>query len=238
MTEAGLRYKATSVTDTPILCDLFIRTYPGDAAYHEKCLASIDKFCTGFRNTVVVNKTDRSPRIGYLQQQVDKLHADTWTDADYVLITDSDTLFKTPVTPETYFRDGKPIWLHTPWDLVIKALPSTAKWKRVMQEFAGVEPEHEFMRRQPFMIPAWLLKDLRQWCVFQHTRALADYVMNSHWFTEYNVLGHHAWRFHHDRFHWIDTSKDELPELTVHQFRTLGRNPIEADLEEINRILA
>jgi hypothetical protein len=235
LTEAGLRYKATSVTDTPILCDLFIRTYPGDAAYHEKCLASIDKFCTGFRNTVVVNKTDRSPRIGYLQQQVDKLHADTCTDADYVLITDSDTLFVKPVTPETYFRDGKPIWLHTPWTPEMLASDVTV-WYEVMRNFSGVAPTSEFMRRQPFMLPAWLLKDLRQWCVFQHTRALADYVMNSGRFSEFNVLGHHAWRFHHNRFHWIDTSKDELPELTVRQF--WSHDPIEKNLEEINRILA
>ena len=216
--------------------DIFIRTYPGDAAYHEKCLASIDKFCSGFRATVVVNRTDSTPKIGYLRQQVDKLHADEHTDADFILITDSDTLMIEPVTPETYLRDGKPVWIHTPWTPEMLAHPGTKAWFDCMTFFAGAEPPSEMMRRQPFMLPRWLLSDLRMWCEFAHGKTLERYVMDAQAFSEFNVLGHHAWRHHRERFHWIDSSKDELPELTARQF--WSHDPIGKNLEEIERILA
>ena len=38
-----------------VTTDIFIKTYPGDAAYHTHCLRSIEKFCAGFRDTVVVD---------------------------------------------------------------------------------------------------------------------------------------------------------------------------------------
>jgi len=222
------------VTDTPTV-DIFIRTYPGDAAYHEKCLASIDKFCTGFRRVVVVDKTDRSPRIGYLQQQVDKLHADTWTDADYVLITDSDTIMTEPVTPESFMRHGKPIWLHTPWTPEMLAHTGTRAWFNCMKDFFGEDPPSEFMRRQGFMFPRWILHELRKFCVEKHGVALSDYIMNRGVFSEWNVLGCFAWMRHHDTFSWVNTDTDELPPLRLRQF--WSHDPIEKNLPEIERIL-
>jgi len=210
--------------------DLFIKTCSHDRDYHEHCLASIEKFCTGFRNVVVI---DGEHPQGYLHQQIVKLYADTYTDADFILITDSDTLFTRPVTPETYFRDGKIEWIHTPFTEELKA---AVPWFNVMAEFARSAPPSEFMRRQPFMLPAWLLRELRQWCEFSHGITLDKYVMNAGRFSEFNILGHYAWKFHQGRFHWIDSSKDELPELTVRQF--WSHDPIASNIEEIGRILA
>lgn len=210
--------------------DIFIKTCKHDQEYHQYCLASIEKFCTGFRNVVVIE--GEHPR-GYLHQQVAKLRADEHTDADFILITDSDTLFTRPVTPETYLREGKIEWIHTPFTEELRA---AVPWFEVMAEFArGVEPPSELMRRQPFMLPAWLLKDIRQWCEFSHGMMIEEYVMARKSFSEFNVLGHHAWRFHYDKFHWIDTSKDELPELTVRQF--WSHSPISENIVEIRRIL-
>lgn len=214
-------------------CDIFIKTCRHDADYHRHCLASIDKFCTGFRQTVVI---DGEHPKGYLHQQVVKLHADTYTDADFVLTLDSDTMFTVPVTPETFLRDGKPVWLHTPWTPEMLAHPGVSAWRKCMADFARKEPPSEFMRRHPFCIPRWLLKDLQNWCRFSHGKTLESYVMDAQAFSEFNVLGHHAWQHHHDKFHWIDTSKEELPELTVRQF--WSHDPIGTNLEEINRILA
>lgn len=215
------------------ITDIFIKTCQHDADYHRYCLASIEKFCSGFRRTVVI---DGEHPQGYLHQQVVKLHANRYTDADYVLITDSDTLFTVPVTPETYFRDGKPVWIHTPWTPEMLAHSGTRAWKQCMEQFAGAEPPSEFMRRQPFLIPTWLLSDLQMWCEFAHGKTLERYVMEAQRFSEFNVIGHHAWRHHRERFHWIDTSKDELPELTVRQF--WSHDPVSKNIEEINRILA
>ena len=210
--------------------DIFIKTCQHDAEYHKYCLKSIDRFCTGFRNTVVV---DSEHPKGYLQQQVEKLHSDIHCPgADYILVTDSDTLFTEPVTPESFMRNGKPMWFMTPAHLVS---PDARTWFPAMKKFHGVEPTHEFMRRQPFMFPARILKDLRSYCVAKHGRTLEQYIMESGRFSEWNVLGMFAWIYHQEHFSWIDTSK-ELPPALVRQF--WSHDPIEKNLEEINRILS
>lgn len=214
-------------------CDIFIKTCQRDAGYLKHALRSIDKFCTGFRQVKIVE--GEHPK-GYLHQQVVKMSADTYTDADFFLITDSDTLFTMPVTPETYLRDGKAIWLHTPWTEEMLANPGVRAWFDCMQNFSGRTPPSEFMRRQPFMVPAWLLKDLREWCEFQHRRSLEDYVMSQKAFSEFNVIGHHAWQHHRDRMAWVNTETDEMPPLTVRQFWAAG-DPVEKNLDEIERIL-
>jgi len=215
-----------------MITDIFIKTCNHDVPYHKYCIQSIDKFCTGFRDTVVLN--DEHPR-GYLWQQVCKMHADLKTDAEFILITDSDTLFNQPVTPESFMRDGKPIWLHTPWTAEMLAHPGTPTWKRVMTEFFGIEPPAEFMRRQPFMFPSHVLATLRSFCVQKHGVSLEEYIMSQKAFSEWNVLGSHCWLHHRDLFHWVDTSVDELPPLRVRQFWSLDN--IEKNMDEINRIL-
>ena len=216
-----------------MICDIYIKTHERDAPYHVECMRSIDKYCTGFRKTVVVH--GEHPR-GYLAQQSSKMHADQHTDADFILVTDSDTLFTCPITPETYMVGDKSIWLHTPFDTAMREDKNVKCWIDVMWEFFGHEPKHEMMRRQPFMVPAWALKALREFCVERHGQSLHDYIMSKRAFTEWNVLGMFMWEHFHDRIHWIDTTKDELPELTVRQFWSwddIGKNR-----EEIERILA
>lgn len=213
-------------------CDIFIRTYSGDDDYHPHCLASIEKFCTGFRDVVVVKK--EHPQ-GYLDQQVAKLHADLHTDADFILVTDSDTLFTRPTTPETFMVDGKPIWIKTPAE-ELKGLPGPEAWFTVMREFFGFNPEYEFMRRQPFVFPRRVLLALREWCELRHGMTMENYIMSRKAFSEWNVLGMFCHEFFHRDFRWVDTSKDELPELAVKQF--WSHTPIGENLEEIQRILA
>jgi hypothetical protein len=196
--------------------DIFLRTYSKDHEYLHYALRSITKFCTGFRQVVIVSKEDATPAIGYASQQISKHCADQFTDADFILFTDSDALFKTPVTPETYLRDGKPVWLKTPFrDL--EGSDCHKAWFSVVAEFFGQEPEYETMRRHPFMVPRWLLKEIRDWCEFQHGKTIEQYVFDKGRHSEFNIMGTFAWLHHRDRFHWIDTSKDELPPETIHQ---------------------
>lgn len=213
--------------------DIFIKTCDHDAAYHRYCLESIDNFCEGFNQVVV--KHGEHPR-GYLDQMVVKLHADLHCESDLVLVTDSDTIFVRPVTPETYLVNGKPIWLITPFDQHLLSHPGTKAWFHVMEEFFGEPPEFEFMRRQPFVFPRWILAELREFCLSKHGVSITDYIMNRVRFSEWNVLGMFAWKFHRDKFHWIDTSKDPLPELTVEQF--WSHDPIDKNIHKIQQILA
>ena len=48
----SLRSPLHSYTVSPVTCDIFIKTCSHDAEYHKYCLASIEKYCTGFRNVV------------------------------------------------------------------------------------------------------------------------------------------------------------------------------------------
>jgi hypothetical protein len=216
-----------------VTTDIFIRTYSGDAAYHQYCLESIDRFCTGFRNTVVVSQEDAKGK-GYLAQQVTKLHADQYTDADMILVTDSDTLFIEPVTPESFMRDGKPMWFMTPFDDQMLAHPGTRKWFEVMSGFLGADPTHEFMRRQPFMFPREVLPAIREFCWTKFGRTLEQYIMESGAFSEWNALGYYCRTHHYDKFTWIDTTV-ECPPPLVRQF--WSRDPITKNLDEIHRIL-
>ena len=215
-----------------MITDIFIKTCNHDVPYHKYCIQSIDKFCTGFRDTVVLN--DEHPR-GYLWQQVCKMYADTHTNAEFILVTDSDTLFNQPVTPESFMHDGKPIWIHAPLKQVMREHHGTVTWKRVMTKFFGVEPSAEFMRRQPFMFPSSVLASLRSFCVINHTATLEEYIMSQKVFSEWNVLGLYCWLHHRDLFHWVDSSVDELPPLLVRQF--WSRDPVGKNLPEIQNIL-
>ncbi len=212
--------------------DIFIKTCEHDRDYHGYCLMSIGKFCSGFRNTAVV--AGEHPQ-GYLHQQVVKLNADEVTDADLILVTDSDTLFNQPVSPESFMVDGKPIWIHTPWTEEMLAHDGTRTWKRVMTEFFDQEPPSEFMRRQPFFFPRHVLKSLRDFCQQKHGKSIEDYVMNAGSFSEWNVLGFHCWLHHYNEFHWIDSSKDELPPELCRQF--WSHDPISKNIEEIQSLL-
>jgi hypothetical protein len=220
------------MSDPAMTTDIFIKTCQYDADYHRYCLESIAKYCTGFRNTVVVD--GEHPR-GYLHQQVVKMHADEHCPgADFILVTDSDTLFTQPVTPESFMVDGKPVWVVTPF-AELMSHDGTRHWHGVVTRFFGVEPVYETMRRQPFVFPSGLLVKLREYCFWKHGRTLEQYIMENGSFSEWNVAGNFAWMFHRDEFHWIDTSTDPLPELRVRQF--WSHDPLENNLSEIQDIL-
>lgn len=202
-------------------CDIFIKTWQGDAIWHEHCLRSIDKYCTGFRK--VVQNHEEHER-GYLYQQVVKLNADRYTDADYILHTDSDTLFTVPVTPQAFIHNGKTDWHYEPFASALqKEGDGALAWKRAMEKFIGEEPQHEFMRRHPEMIPRWLYQAFRTFCWEKHGCTVEQYVMSQKEFSEWNVLGFYAWTYHREAFNWIDASVVGSQGV-VHQFWTGPHN--------------
>lgn len=238
---------------------IFIKSYPSDFPWLEYCLRSIRKFASGFREVVVVvpkvqvlsekSWLRASPQVkvleaveyghdGYLSQQVFKLYADTFTDdTDYILHIDSDTIFTSPVTPETYFTNGKIDWMMTPYALI------ETPWQPITEKFLTLlrHPiEFEFMRRAPQMIPRWLYGAIREFCVLEHGCTIDQYIMKQPYraFSEYNVLGALAYYYHRDKFNWINTAEtpeSEWPTLTVLQkYSHGGLTPdIVAEFEQI-----
>lgn len=255
----GLRQEAGSDLAVPKLsqqsaqftCDLFLKTFPEDYPWAEYCLRSIDKFCTGFRRLVIVAPDASCPRPsvvphilvtipempnGYNWQQVCKLKADQYTDADFILYCDSDTIFTRPVTPETYMRDGKIMWLMTPFENARE--DQKRAWVPVMMKWMGKLPEFEWMRRHPFVFPRWLCAEMRVFCQHQHGCTLEDYVMGQGrglTFSEFNNAGFLAYEKFRDSFAWINTETDPVPpETTLQKWSRGGLTPeIKAEFEEI-----
>jgi hypothetical protein len=128
-----------------MICDIFIKTYHGDFCWLDGCLKSIKKYCSGFRDVVIVTEDDghiippelsailpfkvhyvplpsRIPTkinalgIGYIWQQNIKLNWINYTDADMVIIVDSDEMFRKAVTPEHFMTNGKLNWWARKWE--------------------------------------------------------------------------------------------------------------------------
>lgn len=226
----------SSPAPAAITCDIFIKTYPKVAQWHECAMRSIDKFCTGFRRTVVVGE---QPVEGYQQMQVVKLTADLRTDADFILFTDSDCIFSLPVTPDTYLLDSKPIWLHRSWEQarIDEGQEGMDKWERGMRKFFGVQPPREFMCRHPEMIPSWLLAAFRMFCQTRHGMTMEQWVLKDEEFADWNILGMYAWLYHRECFHWIDQDAGTPPPMTLKQFWG-GHADFEKHREEIDRIIS
>jgi hypothetical protein len=86
--------------------------------------------------------------VGYVWQQVVKLSWIQFTDAESILILDSDLMFTDYVTPESFKdKDGKWFWNYRDWELAGRA----NCWKTPTQELLKFEPQYESMCCVPFV---------------------------------------------------------------------------------------
>lgn len=236
------------------MTDLFIKSYEKDTPFLCQTLWSIQKFCRGFRQLVLVlergTNTDflaeykglniraffeEEIQPGYLSQQMRKLNADLYSDADEFLYLDSDTVVIRELTPDSMRIDGKPVWLLTPWT----HMPEDAikAWKPVMKEWMGLEAPAEMMRQFPFLVPRWVFSELRVWAIGRHRMTLEQYIMSrkDRAFSEFNILGFHLWTFHREKIRWWDTTKEPTFPQFVRQFYSYsGVTPeVRAIIEQI-----
>lgn len=230
--------------------DLFIKTWPGDHEWLKFCLRSIQRFATGFRRVIVVasnghvpptgtNETVfyvHEPANGYLWQQVVKMHCDQFSDAEFFVHLDSDTILTRPTAPEDFIVHArKPIWLYTPYTSIDSGDGQT--WKEPTAKIMMRPVPHEFMRRHPFCIPAWALREFRAWMWRIHGMSMESYITSqpNREFSEYNALGAYLWFYHHDKVVWQNTD-EKMGDVHVHQSYSWGglndaiRNNLEAAL--------
>lgn len=210
--------------------DIVIRSYRGDFGWLAYALRSLHSNSSGFRRIFVVVPRGDSQLLShlteehvkecpiyaddYLGQQITKMMADTYSDADYITFWDSDTILTSKLTPSDLIVDGKPIIYYEPYDKV-----GREPWQPVVAEVLGWTPEHEFMRRHPFTYPRWLFQDVRRFLESLHSQSLEKYIISRPYrsFTEFNVLGAYAWQHHRDKFTWLDPSGGPV---YVRQFRS------------------
>lgn len=228
--------------------DILIVTWHRDAQFLDYALSSIERYCSGFRETVVLCPTRDEAAIspitekypgtsivlheeygcGHHWQMMIKVHADQFTDADMILLSDSDCLFKQPTTPESFLRDGKPIHLMQRYDH-----PEIAKghnggpvpWQAITERDCGWPVPYEYMRRQGFMYPRWLLKEARKHLELRHRCGADEWIMKRAMpippgfrsFCEYNFLNAFAHQKYPEQFCFLEVGKDEIPEYTIWQ---------------------
>lgn len=213
---------------------IFIRTYAKDADWLRYCLFSCQNkapntpiivICPHGSHDVIHPLTVEfgcgydtlapAHEDGYLDQQFTKLHADQWVHTEYVIHLDSDCVLLRSVA-DLFADDGRPLLLKTPWHL----LESKGEfvWKQATTNILGLQPQFEFMRRQPLVYPRSVYAGLRNFLEARHGRLL-DWFSKfpTRDFSEFNLLGAWCHEYAHDRFHWVNTAEEPLPPLVARQ---------------------
>ena len=129
--------------------DIFIRSYSGDFKWLAYALKSLNMRSKGFRDIHIVVPAGQSSLLShltvekihecpvysddYLGQQITKLMADTYTDADYIMHFDSDTVLTADVTPDTFIVNGKPINYYEPY-----AKLEGCPWQPIVAKICGI----------------------------------------------------------------------------------------------------
>ncbi|MFJ9825133.1 hypothetical protein ACIRSU_12235 [Streptomyces sp. NPDC101160] len=141
-------------------------------------------------------------RDDYLGQQVSKLHADEFTDADLICHVDSDVVFTRPVSPADLLDAGLPWIVRRAVSLLGRHRP----WLAPTEEFLGRPVAYDFMQQPPFTYPRWLYPEVRALSLARHGIPLDRYVAGRppRGFSEFNVLGAHAYAAHRAEFAWYD----------------------------------
>jgi uncharacterized protein DUF6492 len=201
-------------------CDIFIRSYFKDLEWLGYCIASIHRFCAGFGLVVVLPRSSltwlkrfnidfgnarvevcQDYRDDYLGQQVTKLNADKYTDAEFICHVDSDCIFTEPCKPEDLMVEGKSRMLIRP----LQSLGHYRPWHQSTRDFLKFPVEYDFMVYPPFTFPRKLYEAVRNHAVNQHGVNLEEYVISRppRGFSEYNVLGAYAYEHCKDDFSWL-----------------------------------
>lgn len=225
--------------------DIFIRTYYKDLEWLKYCLRSIAKFTTGFRQVIICipenqvklldsfgltrEKVVTSPvyKDDYLGQQVSKMHAFKYTDADNILFVDSDMCFTGPATPETFMQDGKPLIYKTHYSLVGDAIC----WKEPTEHFIRQPLAFEYMRTLPLMYRAATLVAINNTIPDLEIR-----VMGRNSFSEFNLIGAFAELYEPGYYSLKNTETDGVPDYPRKQAWSYGGLTPEIK-NELNQLL-
>jgi hypothetical protein len=134
---------------------------------------------------------------------------------------DSDCVFNQPVTPDHYFKAGKPILPFANYN----TLPADVPWKRVTEEVISAIVENEYMRRPGLVYPVELFAEFRRRISLIHEMPFEDFILSRKadfpWgFSEFNAIGAFAhltprWI---NEFHWVDLGKDGKHDSCINQY--------------------
>jgi hypothetical protein len=201
--------------------DIFIKTYHKDFVWLQFCLASIQKFATGFRHVVIITDAEKGHMIpyawlwsqckvryiplpktaptnpdvsvAYLAQQAVKLNWFRYSDADAVLVLDSDWMLTVPTTPESFMQDGKFYWCYRDW----KNAETAQHWQQPVEALMKCPAEYEAMAVAGFILTREATLGLKNYlCQLHGTQEIWDIFVkqNVRNASEFNMFG--IWVLH------------------------------------------
>lgn len=184
-----------------MIADLFLRTYKGDYQWLPYLFRSLNRYARGWRTLhVVFPEGQPAPQVpelvapefcssveyhtcpvyanDYLGQQITKLRAWEWSDADVIGYLDSDLVFTRPFVPR---RTG--LVEAREWADVGDAVC----WREPTADLLGWVPPYETMSRHPFIYPREVVK-----ACYEHVGGEASLLGYGKHFSEFNLLGNFA----------------------------------------------
>ena len=253
--------------------DIFIRTYKRDFQLLKCTLYSILKYVTSFRSIIItvrnkefiellntikneqffINNKDKfkiisvpnfNDNMDYFGQQITKLHADIYTDADYIMFVDSDCVFydNFDIQKDMFDEEQKVILLIEKWENLPKMYDV---WKTFLQ-VCDFKTEFEFMRRIPLIYPSKIFKNLRDYMSTKYKIKFTDACLQIYnstniylphkYFSEFNLLGAYSYIYEPNYFNFM--KQHEASSIPLRQVQHYDFNyDVNKQLQEMKKIL-
>lgn len=230
--------------------DIVIRSYYRDLRWLALSLRSIDVFASGYRRLIVVVPESTVRRTGplvpphgqqlhvvtcedfrddYLGQQITKLHADEYSDADVIVHMDSDNVLVRPCDLRERYLHGDRVRMT--YDTSGRR-PVGDGFRSCPRLFFGAEVPHDLSGAPPAAFPRHLYQALRDHCQHAHGVGIADYAhaAGSDRFCEFGLLRALAWLQEPARYEWVDTPASLVPECRTFWSRSTNPDDIAGTL--------
>lgn len=176
------------------------------SAPHE-CTEQLIKMSDTLGSVIDLAPMDQWPERGYIHQQYMKMHADNYCNGELITYLDSDAMLVLPTDLEKDLCvDGKPIIWFTEYERL------DAPWQYIVSQVMSLTPKHEFMRCFPITYNRSTLKACRERIQEMHGCGIEQLMHNAITWTEFNVLGFHAFVFEKPRYAWKHTDLMFTPE--------------------------
>jgi hypothetical protein len=236
---------------------IYIKSYKRDLPWLEYCAKSIEKYCTGFHNILLVlDEGMEKPNFipdeweihywpkykkcaGYLQQQIAKMsaHLISKKEPEAILYVDSDSVFNTPCTPNNWTHDNKPILLKKSYaKLAADRISYKATcWRPITKNITGIDVQYEYMRRMPIIFKTETIELTRRTILDKLRKIILGEIKE---FSEFNAIGAIA-ELHHSQYYTIideDQNPELIPPNTANQYYSWGGITPEIK-EQIEKIL-
>lgn len=201
------------------MIDIFYKSYSNDFNWLCHSLKSVTKYVTGYRNIILLipehekhlfDTRDLPERTvihyvkeygtGYLFQQWCKISAHKYTDAPFIMFSDSDCIHDHPIDLNDFIKDGKPEILYTHYSKVGDAIC----WKEVVETFIKEPVEYEMMRRNNLIYHRSTLVEIEK-----YEPNLEYIIMTGVRFSEFNCMSVYAFKYQNDMYNFINTDNWE-----------------------------